>query len=237
VEEAATLHYRLIRETPDKLARGERWQLDDQDGALTARSSRALEPFQFAAIDRTFPAQGNVRLLEIGCGDGHGMRHAAQRNPGLTALGLELQPAVAARARDNVRAWGLESRIAVEAGDVRAREPVAEFDIATLHNNIYYFPVAGRVRILDHIRRFLRPGGRLLLTTCCRGGNPAMAVLNLWGAATAGTGRLPDVAEMQRQLTDAGFAEVRTQHLVPAQAYCAFVATYDGKPLTREVTS
>jgi len=42
------------------------------------------------------------------------IRPAAARNPELTAVGLELRPGVAAMARDN---------------------------LATLHNNIYYFPV------------------------------------------------------------------------------------------------
>jgi SAM-dependent methyltransferase len=226
VEEAATLHYRLIGETPDKLARGELWQLGDQDGALTARSSRALEAFQFEAIDRACPQDGAIRLLEIGCGAGYGMRHAAQRNPRLTALGLELQPDVAALARENVRQWGLASRIAVEEGDVRAREGAREFDIATLHNNIYYFPVAERVRVLGHVRQFLLPGGRLLVTTCCRGGNPGMTMLNLWGAATRGAGRLPDVAELRKQLGDAGFEHVEVSRLIPAQAYYVFIATY-----------
>jgi SAM-dependent methyltransferase len=165
------------------------------------------------------------------------MRHAAERNPGLTALGLELQPDVAARATENVKAWGLQSRIAVEACDVRAREPVAEFDVATLNNDIYYFPVGERARVLAHVRKFLRPGGRLLVTTACRGGNPGMTVLNLWGAATEGAGRLPDVDEMQRQLGEAGFAGVRTLRLIPGQAYYAFVATYDGKSPLPEVPS
>jgi len=224
VEEVATLHYRLIGETSEKLSRGELWQLADQDGELTARSSRALEAFQFDAIDRACPQAGPVRLLEIGCGEGYCMRHAAQRNPSLTALGLELQPDVAARARENVKGWGLESRIAVELSDVRAREAVAEFDIATLHNNVYYFPTQQRADVLRHVRGFLREGGRLLLTTCCRGGNAGMAVLNLWGAATVGAGRLPDVAELRRQLVDAGFRHVEVRRLIPGDAYYAFVA-------------
>lgn len=234
VEEAATLHYRLIGATPDRLAHGELWELGDQDGALTARSSRALEAFQFEAIDRACPEQGAIRLLEIGCGAGDGMRHAAQRNPNLTALGLELQADVAALARENVRQWGLASRIAVEEGDVRAREGRAEFDIATLHNNVHYFPVAERVRVLAHVRRFLRAGGRLLVTTCCRGGNPGMTLLNLWGAATRGAGRLPDVDELRRQLADAGFDRVEVLRLIPAQAYYAFIATYHRPSLPEE---
>jgi len=101
---------------------------------------------------------------------------------------------------------------------------VAEFDIATLHNNVYYFPTQQRADVLRHVRGFLREGGRLLLTTCCRGGNAGMAVLNLWGAATAGAGRLPDVAELRRQLADAGFRHVEVRRLIPGDAYYAFVA-------------
>jgi SAM-dependent methyltransferase len=237
IEEAASLHYRLITDTPGKLARGELWQLSDQDDALTVRSSRVLEPFELEALDRTLPSAGNVRLLDVGCGEGHSLRHAAQRNADLTALGLELQPEVAARAIRNVKAWGLQSRIAVEAVDVRAREPVAGFDIATLNNNIYYFPLGERVCVLAHVRNFLRPGGRLLITTACRGGSAGMTVLNLWAAATEGAGRLPDVDELQGQLTEAGFADVRTLRLIPAQAYFAFMATYHGESPSREVTS
>lgn len=86
--------------------------------------------------------------------------------------------------------------------------------------------MAERVGVLPHVRRFLRPRGRLLVTTCCRGGNPGMTVLNLWGAATRGAGRLPDVAELRRQLVDVGYEHVEVLRLIPAQAYYAFIATY-----------
>jgi hypothetical protein len=130
-QEVATLHHRLLLETPGKLRRGELWRLADQDGELTARSSRALEAFQIEAIDRTFPASGAVRLLEIGCGSAHYIRHAAVRNPRLTALGLELDGRVAALARRNVERWGLQDRVQIEAGDIRLRSD-RDFDIATL---------------------------------------------------------------------------------------------------------
>jgi SAM-dependent methyltransferase len=225
IQEAASLHHRLIARTPAKLARGQLWDLGDQDAGLTARSSRALEPFQLYAIDRAFPRTGPRRLLEIGCGAGACIRHAAQRNPALTAVGLELQPEVAALARRNVDRWGLDSRVVIEDGDIRARTPSRDFDIATLHNNIYYFPVDERVRVLDHVRQFLRPGGKLLLTTCCQGGSPGIEVLNLWGAATANAGRLPAVGEMQQQLHQAHFTVVRTMRLIPNDSYYAVVAT------------
>jgi tRNA A58 N-methylase Trm61 len=58
---------------------------------------------------------------------------------------MELQPAVAEMARTNLCNWGLEGRIRIEEGDFRAKATGEHFDIVTLYNNIYYFPVEERV--------------------------------------------------------------------------------------------
>ncbi|HZZ39390.1 MAG TPA: methyltransferase domain-containing protein [Acidobacteriaceae bacterium] len=224
VEEVAGLHHKLLLATLPKLRSGELWSLGDQDGELIARSSRVLEAFQTEVMQRTFPAKGAVRLLEIGCGSGIYLRHAAGRNPSLTALGLELQPAVAEAARRNVKSWGLEGRVIVEDGDIRAKAPGERFDIATLYNNIYYFPVEERVALLEHVRSFLRPGGFLLLITLCQGGSLGGEALNLWGAATNGAGRLPAEDEMKSQFRQAGYGQVATINLIPGDRFMAFQA-------------
>ena len=224
VEEVVELHHRLITATIPKLRAGELWSLADQDGEMVARSSRILEAFQVEAIRRTFPARGAVRLLEIGCGSGVYVRYAAGRNRELTGLGVELQPAVAEVARTNLRNWGLESRVEVETADIRAKAPGEPFDIATLYNNIYYFPVAERVPLLRHIGGFLKHGGFLLVTTCCQGGSLGAEALNLWGAATRGTGRLPAEDELLGQLHEAGYSAVKTRNLLPGDRFVAFQA-------------
>lgn len=224
VEEVAGLHHKLLLATLPKLRSGEFWSLADQDGELIARSSRVLEAFQGEVIRRTFPAHGALRLLEIGCGSGVYLRYAANRNPALTALGVELQPAVAAVARTNLRAWGIEDRVTIEEGDIRTKALAELFDIATLYNNIYYFPVDERVALLEQVASFVRPGGFLLLTTCCQGGSLATEALNLWGAATRGAGRLPSEDEMVSQLRRAGYGRVRTMNLLPGDRFMAFQA-------------
>lgn len=223
-QEVAGLHRKLILHTPRRLRDGKLWELGDQDGELIARSSRALEVFQTEAIDRTFPRSGELRLLEIGCGSAFYIKYAATNNPSLSALGLELQPEVADVARRNIRHWNLQERVTVETGDIRRRMPAAEFDIATLYNNIYYFPVDERAALLAHVRKFIRPGGFLLLTSCCQGGNLGMELLNLWGAATATGGRLPRVDEMVGQLNDAGYVDVQAIRLIPGDRFYAFRA-------------
>lgn len=217
LEEIVTLHHGLLQHTPERLRARRPYSMADQDGEKIARSSRVLEPFVQEGIDAVVPASGPVRLLEVGCGSGTHIRYAAARNPGLTAVGLELQPQVADAARANLCAWGLSDRVTVEAVDVRARAPGAgpAFDVATLHNNIYYFRVAERVDLLRHLRGFLAPGGSLLITTGTPGGSAAMELVNLWSAMTAGCGRYPEPAEMCEQLRAAGFGATRAVNVTP----------------------
>jgi SAM-dependent methyltransferase len=224
LQEAAGLHSNLISQTVRKLRNGDLWNLEDQDGEIIARSSRIMEAFQTEAIDRFFPASGVASLLEIGCGSGFYIKYAANRNPSLAALGLELQPNVADVARRNISEWGLQGRVRIEVGDIRLKAPDECFSIVTLYNNIYYFPVESRVSLLQHIRQFIKPGGFLLLITCCQGGSLGVEVLNLWGAATLTGGRLPSKHELISQLHHAGFQDVQTIRLIPGEELFAFKA-------------
>lgn len=226
VSEVVTLHHRLIVETPGRLGRRALWAPDEHDGCLIARSSRILEPFVFQAQGRVVPASGPASLLDVGCGAGTYLCHAASLNPALRAVGIEVRPAVAAEARDLVRRRGLSGRIAVETCDVRERRRDETFDVVTLHNAIYYFPVAERVSLLAGLSSFLRPGGRLLITTSCRGGgSPGMAVLDLWTSSTVGSGPLPTKDQLVAQMREAGLVDVEVTSLVPGEPYFAFTAS------------
>ena len=224
LQEVTSLHYRLITETPEKIRSGELWPLDNQDEVLTARSSRALEPFVLEAIKRYLPTSQPCKLLEIGCGSGVYIRHAAERNPNLVALGLELHEDVAKIAISNLEKWGIKNKIDIGVGDVRTASIKSDFDVATLHNNIYYFSVEERVGVLDRIRGLLKQDGKLLITTCCQGGSLGIEALNLWGASNLHGGRLPEKAEMIYQLKQAGYEEVDCFRLIPGDSFYAFIA-------------
>ena len=79
--------------------------------------------------------------------------------------------------------------------------------------------------LLGHILRSLKPGGSLLLTTCCQGGSLGAEALNLC-AATRGAGRLPAEDELIRQLHESGYGTVKTKNLLPGDRFVAFQATY-----------
>jgi SAM-dependent methyltransferase len=225
LEEVAELHHKFIFETPARIREGRRWSIEDQDGELVARSSRITELLGCEAVDDVIDCSVPQRLLEVGAGSGIYIRYAAEQNPALTAVGLELQPDVAEMANRNLDTWGLEDRAHVDLCDVRHYEADAGFDIVTLQNNIYYFPVRERVELLQLLGSFLKPGGKLLVTTGCRGGSPTMHVLDIWSASTEGCGRLPTPDELESQIREAGFAEVRKRNLMPGDSYYAFVAT------------
>jgi SAM-dependent methyltransferase len=225
LEEVTTFHQRLIVETPARLRRGQRWRADDHDGRLIARSSRILEPFVFQLIDEATPAAGPTRLLEVGCGSGSYMRRAAERNPQLHALGIEMQSDVVELARLQIAAWGLQDRLTVETADIRARPSEPSFDVVTLYNAIYYFPVAERVALFEKLASFLRPGGRLIVSSSCRGGSPGMQMLDVWTRSVDGFGPLPSEDELAAQVRAAGFGRVDVRSLIPGERYVAIVAS------------
>lgn len=230
LQEIADLHDLYIKRTPKLLRESRRFPLATIDGPLIARSSLTLEPLVSEAVEQAVPKHGEVRLLEIGCGSAIYIRQACEHNPNLSALGLESDPAVAEMAKRNVHDWGLKDRVRIEAKSILDYESLAPFDLATLHNNIYYFPVGARVALLRKVFGLLKPGGRLLITTGCQNGNPVMHVLNVTGAMTEGMDVLPDVGELLRQLEDAGFTHARSKRLIPIASYYAFRAVRGDSP-------
>jgi SAM-dependent methyltransferase len=231
VREVAGLHHLYITETPGKLEQGVIWDPlgpHSAYGDVIARSSRTLEPFLFELIGRVFPRAEPVRLLEVGCGHAGYIIHAAQRNASLRAVGLELDERVAATARSSIRARGLEDRVDIMVEDVRKLRDAASFDIITLYNNIYYFPVEERTGLLGHLLGLVKPGGRIVLTTGCMNGSIEFELVNLIHGSTRGWGRLPEKDEMLEQMRAAGFEQCSASEILPGNKYYAFVGHRPG---------
>ena len=227
VREVADLHHLYIMQTPAKLEQGVEWQPSDQHkeyGELIARSSQTLEPFLFEIIDRVFPKQEAISLLEVGCGNAGYIIYAAKRHSKLNAVGLELDSDVAKTAQDNIQARNLQDRVKILVEDIRNFETQEQFDVLTLYNNIYYFPVEDRIELLRHAKKLLKPNGRILLTTGCQNGGIEFELVNLIHASTNGWGRLPDKEEMLEQMTTAGFERNTATNLLPGNKYYAFVS-------------
>ncbi len=228
LEEIVRHHSHYVLETPAKLRERALFPFDSA-GELVARSSRISEPFIFEAVDGVVPQRGAFDILEVGCGSGTYIRYSCKRNPDLRVVGLELQEKVAEGARKHLREWGLEGRAVVEHCDVRKYRTDKQFDLVTLHQNIYYFTPADRAALCRHVLGFLKPGGRLLVTTLGRGGGPTVQAVDIWVSTTEGYGPLPDPDEFCGQIREAGFAEVRKKRLIPFESFWAFTGTRRGE--------
>jgi SAM-dependent methyltransferase len=115
------------------------------------------------AADVAAVAPAGARVLEVGCGPGHLSLRLARQH-GLAVTGLDLDPAMIARARANADRPGNsdQRRPSFLVGDVASLAfPDRSFDlvVSTLSMHHWADSTAG----LAEIGRVLRPGGRALV--------------------------------------------------------------------------
>lgn len=129
--------------------------------------SESLAEAQRAKLDhicRKLRLRQGDRLLDIGCGWGGLIMHAA-REYGVHAFGITLSPAQAEWAREHIRAAGLEDRCAVEIRDYRALAGLEPFDRIV---SVGMCEHVGHARLPGYFEaawKALRPGG-LFLNHC-----------------------------------------------------------------------
>jgi SAM-dependent methyltransferase len=135
------------------------------DAVLYDTLSRLLLGPFFARIaaDVAAVAPDGARVLEVGCGPGH-LSVRLARQHGLEVSGLDLDPAMIARARANTDRAGNRDgrRPSFLVGDVISLAfPDRSFDlvVSTLSMHHWTDPTAG----LGEIGRVLRPGARALI--------------------------------------------------------------------------
>jgi SAM-dependent methyltransferase len=115
------------------------------------------------AADVAAGAPDGARVLEVGCGPGH-LSVRLARGHGLEVTGLDLDPAMIARARANSDRLGSgdRGRPSLLVGDVAAlgfSDGSFDLVVSTLSMHHWTDPAAG----LTEIGRVLRPGGRALI--------------------------------------------------------------------------
>lgn len=224
LEEVVRYHYDAVLTAPARLRNGHRYRLADQNGELIARSVRILEPFVEEAIEWALEDRDVEKVLEVGCGGGHYLKYLKHLNPHLKVQAIDYQQDVVESAQANLRRWGLADAIDVACVDIFDFSGGDRYDLITLHNNIYYFPLEKRVRLFATLHELLAPGGRLLMTTSCRGGSPAIAALDLWWALSDVAGALPEKNDLARMLPQAGFERVEIRQMMPGESYYGVLA-------------
>ena len=123
-----------------------------------------LDDAQRAKLDlvcRKLRLRRGDRLLDVGCGWGALIMHAA-REYGATALGITLSDAQATLARERIAAAGLGDRCRVEIRDYRALPPGGEFDKISSVGMIEHVGLDKLPEYFASLYRALVPGGLFL---------------------------------------------------------------------------
>jgi arsenite methyltransferase len=119
----------------------------------------------FAGVANPF-ALGALRtgedVLDIGCGAGMDTLVAAQMvGPSGSVTGIDMTPAMIAKARRSVAETGLATATIVEGSAERLPLPDASFDVVISNGVIDLIP--DKDAVFSEIHRVLRPGGRIQL--------------------------------------------------------------------------
>lgn len=194
--------------------------------ALVARSSRTLEPLMEGFVRDLVKECRPVRMLEIGCGSGIYLRFASEADRALTGTGIDMQEAVVEQARKNLWEWGIADRFDVRYADIRTDGGSlgGPFDLVTLYNNAYYFPIQERAALFTGIRSLVKPGGTLAVVSLMRGGSVASRNFDVVLRSTEGCAELPDLQELVQQLKEAGFGSVSVRQIMPSEHFAGVLA-------------
>jgi len=132
--------------------------------SLTAKRERFFNEYE-PQIAKLFPRPG--RVLDVGCNAGELL--GLLKEIGWTVAGVEASPGPAsfARARVDAPVWQGDAEVAIPEEE--------RFDLITMTHVLEHMPHPGR--LLDRLRRALRPGGALLIEVP----NADDALIGLWG--------------------------------------------------------
>jgi cyclopropane-fatty-acyl-phospholipid synthase len=131
--------------------------------AYFASEDESLDDAQTRKLDvvcRKLNLQPNERLLDVGCGWGSLVIHAATHY-GVRAVGVTISPAQAELARARVREAGLSDRVEIRLADYRDTDDGPYDKIASV-GMVEHVGTAQLPDYFAHLRELLKPGGVLL---------------------------------------------------------------------------
>jgi cyclopropane-fatty-acyl-phospholipid synthase len=172
-----------------------------EDEDLDSAQTRKLD-----LVCRKLNLQPGERLLDVGCGWGSLVIHAATHY-GVRAVGVTISPAQAELARERVREAGLEDDIEIRLADFRDTSDGPYDKIASVgmveHVGTQQLPV-----YFTHLRELLRPGGVLLNHGIVRTRNEPRNEKSFAWRFVFPDGELQTLARVLTEMESAGF-EVR----------------------------
>lgn len=215
IQEYITYHGSVFRHFAARLKGAPPGDYLAETGDMIARSSRVAEPFVGRFVKTIIRDQRPRTLFEIGCGSGIYLRHAAEMEPTITGVAIDVFEDVVEQASANLAKWGIGDRFKVITADMHdlPADITGPFDLVTLYNNIYYFTPEERVPLFRKIRSLLAPDGALALVSMMRGNTIMASEFDLVLRSTLGCAPLPELDETIMQLQESGFNKIKKTRL------------------------
>jgi SAM-dependent methyltransferase len=133
------------------------WEADLYDATTGAVSERDVPFYSALAADAGGP------LLELGCGTGRVLAPCAlAMGARIVAVGVDVSPAMLARARERMTRVGLDRSVRLELGDMRTVRLDRRFQLVTVpFRSLFHLPADDDwLAALATVRAHLEPGGR-----------------------------------------------------------------------------
>lgn len=141
----------------------EAWDLVDYPPMSHPSADPAVGRAVARAAGLDVPDPAAVRILEIGCGEGHHLISLANRWPGAVCVGLDVSPKAIFRARSRAGRAGLRNARFCEVR-LSEFEPDAPFDYIIAHGFFSLVPDEVKVRLMDFIGKHLSPCGMAVVS-------------------------------------------------------------------------
>lgn len=196
-------------------------------GDIIARFSKLSDPVIKTFLSDIVPPYPGLRVLDIGCGSGLLLKSISQINPDVSGLGIDVDEAAVRQAMQNMDKWELQERFEIIKGDIlHLTDTIPQFDLITLVNVVYYFPVEQRPELFRKLRSRLSPGGSLVIIMNMQGKDSdfGAANLNMANASIQGVTLLPDPVQLREQLRESGFSTVMVSDLMLGSSFVGMQA-------------
>ncbi len=196
-------------------------------GDIIARFSKLTDPVIKAFLSDIVPPDSGGRVLDIGCGSGLLLKTISKINPNLSGLGIDVDEAAAGQAVRNMEKWNMTEKFEIIRGNIQDMpKDIPDFNMITLANVVYYFPLEQRSDFFRALRSRLVPGGSLVIIMNMQGKNSdfGAANLNMVNASMQGVTPLPDPVTLREQLKESGFSTVKVSNLMPGSSFVGMQA-------------
>lgn len=146
-------------------------------------------------------------VLDLGSGAGFDCFLAARAvGPTGNVIGVDMTHEMLAKARDNAKKNGF-ANVEFRLGEIEAL-PVGDISVDVIISNCVINLSPQKPRVFEEAFRVLRPGGRLAVADIVATAPLPDEVKGDWAAYTGCMAGASHIAELERMLREAGFAEI-----------------------------